>query len=84
MQLIKGSQFLNITFLLLLYGAAAVPVFGTVKVPLTYMYTSLLFIIIMLILDHQYFSILFWRYLSLCISLSCSIFFSELFSGEVF
>ena len=32
MQLINGAQFLNITFILLLSGAAAVLVFGTVIV----------------------------------------------------
>ena len=41
MQVINGAQFLNITFLFLLFGDAAVPVFVTVIVPLTCMYASL-------------------------------------------
>ena len=41
MQVINGVQFLNITFLFLLFGDAAVPVFATVLVPLTCMYASL-------------------------------------------
>ena len=41
MQLINGAQYLSITFLFLLFGAAAVPVFGTVIVPLTCMYASI-------------------------------------------
>ena len=38
MQLVNGAQFLNITFLFLLFGAAAVPLFGIAIVPLTCMY----------------------------------------------
>ena len=34
MQSVNRAQFFNITFLLLLFGAAAVPVFGTVIVSL--------------------------------------------------
>ena len=41
MQSIYGVQFLNIIFLFLLLGAAAVPMFGTVIVHLTSIYTSL-------------------------------------------
>ena len=42
MQLVSGAQFLNITFLLLLFTAVtAAVVFGTVIVPLTSMYASL-------------------------------------------
>ena len=37
MQLVKGAQFLSITFLFQLFGAAALPVFGTVKVCITSM-----------------------------------------------
>ena len=39
--LVNGSQFLNVTFLFLLFQTAAVPVFGTVIVPLTCIYASL-------------------------------------------
>ena len=42
MQLVNGAQFLNITFVFLLFGTAAAPVFWTVIVPLTCMYASLL------------------------------------------
>ena len=41
MKLVNGAQFLNITFLSALFGAAAVPVFATVIVPLTSTYESL-------------------------------------------
>ena len=41
MQLIDGAQFLHITFLFILSGASAVPVFGTVIVPLTCMHALL-------------------------------------------
>ena len=41
MQLVNGVQFLNITFLISLLRAAAAPVFETVIVPLTSIYTSL-------------------------------------------
>ena len=41
MQLIDGAQFLRITFLFILSGASAVPVFGTVIVPLTCMHALL-------------------------------------------
>ena len=41
MQSMNCAQFLNTTSLFLLFGAAAVPVFGTVIVPLTAMYSSL-------------------------------------------
>ena len=41
MQLINGAQFLDITFIFLLSGAAAVPVFGNVIVPLKYIHASL-------------------------------------------
>ena len=41
MQLVKGVHFLNIAFLFLLFGAAAVPVVLTVIVPLTSIYASL-------------------------------------------
>ena len=41
MQFVNGAQLLNITFLLLLFGAAAVPVLLTVIVPLTSIYASL-------------------------------------------
>ena len=41
MQLVHGAQFLNITILFLLFGAAAVPVLLTVIVPLTSMHASL-------------------------------------------
>ena len=41
MQLVNRAQFLNITYLFLLSGAAAVPVFESVIVHLTTMYTSL-------------------------------------------
>ena len=34
MQLVNEAQFLNITFLFLLFGAAAVPLFGNVIAPL--------------------------------------------------
>ena len=37
MKLIDGVQFLNIAFSFLLFGAAAVPVFGSVIVSLTCM-----------------------------------------------
>ena len=40
MQLKNGARFLNITFLLTLFGAACVPVFGIIIVPLTYMYAA--------------------------------------------
>ena len=38
MQSVNGAQFLNITFLFLLFGAADVPVFRILRVPLTCMY----------------------------------------------
>ena len=41
MQSVNRAQFLNITSLFLLLGAAAVPMFGIVIVPLTSIYTSL-------------------------------------------
>ena len=41
MQLVNGAKILNITFLFLLFGAAAVPVLLTVIVPLTSIYKSL-------------------------------------------
>ena len=41
MQLINETHILHITFLSILFGAAAFPVFGTVIVPLTCMYESL-------------------------------------------
>ena len=41
MQSVNGAQFLNITFLFLLFGAAPVPVLLTVIAPLTGMYASL-------------------------------------------
>ena len=42
MQSVKGAQFVNATFLLVLFTAApAAAVFGTVTVPLTSMYVSL-------------------------------------------
>ena len=42
MQLVNGAQFLNITFLLVLFtGVAAAAVFGTVVVAVTCMYASL-------------------------------------------
>ena len=41
MQLINGAQFLDITFIFLLSGAAAVPAFGNVIVPLKYIHASL-------------------------------------------
>ena len=41
MHLINGTQFLNSTFIFLLFGAASVPVLLTVIVPLTIMYASL-------------------------------------------
>ena len=41
MQLVNGARFLNITFLSLSLGTAAVPVFETVIVTLTSMYASL-------------------------------------------
>ena len=42
MQLVNGSQFLNITFLLVLFASAsAAAVLLTVMVPLTKIYTSL-------------------------------------------
>ena len=42
MQLVNGAQFLNITFLLILFTVApAAVVFGTVTVPLKSMYPSL-------------------------------------------
>ena len=40
-QPVNGAQFLNTSSLFLLFGAAAVPVFGTVIVPLTAMYASI-------------------------------------------
>ena len=40
-QLVIGTQLLNITYLVLLHTAVAIPVFGTVIVPLTCMYASL-------------------------------------------
>ena len=43
MQLVNGAQFLNITFLSLLFGAAAVPVLLTVIFPLTSMYASIFY-----------------------------------------
>ena len=41
MQSVSVAQFLNITFLLILFGASAVPLFGIVKVPVTRMYSLL-------------------------------------------
>ena len=41
MQLVNGAYSLNTTSLFVLFGAAAVPVFGTVIVPLTAIYASL-------------------------------------------
>ena len=41
MQSVNGAQFLNITFLFVSLGAADVPVFGTIIVSLTSMYSSL-------------------------------------------
>ena len=41
MQLVNGVQFLNISFLLALLGAASVPVFVTIIVPLTSIKASL-------------------------------------------
>ena len=42
MQLLNGAQFLNTTFVLVLFTAAlAAAVFGTVIVPLTRVYASL-------------------------------------------
>ena len=42
MQTVKGAQFLNITFLFVLFtAAAATAVYGTAIVPLTSMYESL-------------------------------------------
>ena len=41
MQLVNGAQFLNITFLFLLVGAAAIPVLLTVIFLLTGIYASL-------------------------------------------
>ena len=42
MQTVKGAQFLNITFLFVLFtAAAATAVYGTAIVPLTTMYESL-------------------------------------------
>ena len=41
MQLVNGTEFLNITFLSALFGAAAVPVSETVIAPLTSIYASL-------------------------------------------
>ena len=41
MQLLDGAQFLNITFLFILFGAAAVPVLLTDIFPLTSIYASL-------------------------------------------
>ena len=41
MQLVTGAQVLNVAFLFLLFGAAAVPVFKTYIVPLGCMYASL-------------------------------------------
>ena len=38
---VNGAQFLNTTSLFQLFGAAPVPLFGTVIVPLTAMYVSL-------------------------------------------
>ena len=40
-QPVNGAQFLNTSSLFLLFGAASVPVFGTVIVPLTAMYASI-------------------------------------------
>ena len=40
MHSVDGAQFLNTTFLFLLFGVAAFPVFGTVTVSLIAMYTS--------------------------------------------
>ena len=39
MQLAKGVQLINNSFFFVLYGAATVPVFGRVIVPLTCIYT---------------------------------------------
>ena len=41
MQSVYGAQFLNTFSLFILFGAAPVPVFGTVIVPLTAIYASL-------------------------------------------
>ena len=41
MQSVNGTQLLNTTFLFLLLGTPAVPMFGTVIVPITSMYASL-------------------------------------------
>ena len=41
MQSANGGEYLNINFLCLLSGSAAVPVFSTVIVPLISMYASL-------------------------------------------
>ena len=41
MQLVNKTQFLNITFFSLLFEAAVVPVYVTIKFPLTSMYVSL-------------------------------------------
>ena len=41
MRLVNGAQILNITFLFLLFGAAAVPVLLTDIFPLTHIYVSL-------------------------------------------
>ena len=41
MQLVNGAQILNITFLLPLFWAVAVPMFMIITVPLTHMYASL-------------------------------------------
>ena len=39
MESVNGAQFLNVTFLFLLVGAAACPVFGMVIVPFTSVHT---------------------------------------------
>ena len=41
MKSVNGAQLLNIPFLFLLFGAAAVSVFGIAIVPLTCMYSAL-------------------------------------------
>ena len=40
MQAVNGAQFLNITFVFQLFGAAPIPLFGIVIVPLTCAYAS--------------------------------------------
>ena len=40
MQAVNGAQFLNITFIFQLFGAAPIPLFGIVIVPLTCVYAS--------------------------------------------